>query len=82
MNHITIDADLAAKLADGAGPVQIYDEEGRLLGVFQSEGYRRLVEEALAACPVSDEELKRRRESRELGRSLKEILADLERRAS
>ena len=81
MNQITIDADLAAKLADAKQPVEVYDQQGRLLGVFKSEAYRQFVEEALAACPVSAEELKRRM-GQKGGRPLKDILADLERRAS
>lgn len=81
MDRITIDADLSAQLADAMQPVQVFDAQGRLLGVFRSQAYQRLVEEALAACPVSNEELKRRM-GRGGGRPLKDILADLERRAS
>jgi hypothetical protein len=81
MDRITIDADLSAQLTDAMQPVRVYDAQGRLLGVFRSEAYQRLLEKALAACPVSDEEL-RRRASRKGGRELKDILADLERRAS
>ncbi len=81
MAQITVDADLAAKLADILEPIIVCDGYGRPIGVFKSEAYRRLVDEALAACPVSEEEL-RRRKGRMQGRPLKEILADLERRAS
>ncbi len=82
MDRITIDAALSEQLADAAREIPLYDGEGRLLGVFRSEAYRRQLEDAVASCPVSDEELQRRRASTAPGRPLKDILADLERRAS
>ncbi len=82
MNSITIDAGLAAKLADAKQAVELYDEQGRLLGVFKSEAYWREHEKAVAACPTSQEEIRRRSAQKGGGRSLKEILDDLNRRAS
>jgi hypothetical protein len=80
MNEITVDADLAAKLVDATQPVEFRDEQGRLLGVFKSEAYWREFEKAVAACPVTEEELDRR-SARKGGRTLKEIMDDLNRQA-
>ncbi|HEX6984061.1 MAG TPA: hypothetical protein VF170_01735 [Planctomycetaceae bacterium] len=80
MVSVTIGSDLARKFADATGPVYVYDEQGRMLGIFRSELYQQLREEALAACPASEDELKRRA-ARWEGRPLADILEDLERRA-
>ena len=80
MLDVTIGSDLARTLADAPRPVYVRDEQGRLLGIFRSELYQQLREEALAACPASEEELKRRA-ARWEGRPLADILEDLERRA-
>ncbi len=80
MDGITIDADLAAKLADSTQPVEFFDEKGQSIGVFKSQAYWREYEKAVAACPVTEEELDRR-SARKGGRSLKEIMDDLNRQA-
>lgn len=80
MDGITIDADLAAKLADSTQPVEFFDSKGQLIGVFKSQAYWREFEKCIAACPVTEEELDRR-SAQQGGRSLKEIMDDLNRLA-
>jgi len=58
--------------------VEIRDEEGELIGYFTPRVDRSLYESV--EIPVSEEEL-RRRAQKGGGRTLAEILADLERRA-
>lgn len=75
MSRITIDATLSAQLRSATGPVELCDGTGEVLGQY--------VPRAGGAAPrpqISDEELARRKQHRG-GRSLVEILADLEKRA-
>lgn len=82
MNRITIDGELASKLADAPQAVEICDPAGRCLGLFKSNAYWRQYEHALATCPMTDDELRRRSSETRSGRTLDEILRDLRKRAS
>jgi hypothetical protein len=79
MTKLTLDQSSAAKLAEVPGPVQLCDEDGRVLGWYQpgmlSEPPRALKDIA----PLSNEELERRSKNREQGRPLKDIWRDLNR---
>jgi hypothetical protein len=80
MDTLTIDADLAAKLADTTQPVEFFDDKGQLIGVFKSQAYCREYEKSSAAGPVTEDELDRR-SAEKGGRTLKEIMDDLNRQA-
>jgi hypothetical protein len=79
MTKLTLDDIAASKLASLAGPVQICNVDGAILGWYQpgmlSEPPRALKDIA----PLSDEELDRRSKNREKGRPWKDILRDLTR---
>jgi hypothetical protein len=75
MERIVVDQNLPAKLADILHPVELCDGEGRVLGRFTP------VLDPIDICdsePQLSEEEWRRREEEPGGRSLREILADLE----
>ncbi len=77
MTRVTADAVLLSKLGNCESVVELCDETGRLLGYFHPAGAPSKIEgENLS--PISDEEIERCRSQR-TGRSLTEILADLER---
>ncbi len=77
MNQVIIDQSTSEKLALAGEPVELRDTTGRLLGYFHPPdddlygGYE---------SPTSAEELERRAHEGG-GRSLKEIMADLEKRS-
>jgi hypothetical protein len=75
MTKIVVDAAMRSKLRDLAEEMQFTDEAGRVLGNFTPwpTGAQREPQ-------ISEEELDRR-ERAGGGRSLKEILADLEKQA-
>jgi hypothetical protein len=77
MTRLVLDHDILARLGPLDRPLEICDESGHTLGFFKplvkNEASRDL--EPL----ISREEIERRKQIKE-GRSLKEILADLERR--
>jgi len=75
MSQLTVDATLSAKLRDLAGPVEIVDESGRILGRYVPQG-----KDTATEGQISAEELARRRQEPG-GRPLAEILADLEKQA-
>ena len=78
MNRIVVDQANAAKL-DGVEQVaELCDESGRLLGYFTPAHDHSLYEGV--ESPISGEEMSRRIEQGG-GRTLKEIMADLQRRA-
>lgn len=77
MTRLTINSDLSAKLGSYLSPVELCDESGRTLGTFQPALSPEEVKRILAERPYSEEELKRRRESR-TGRPLADILRDLQ----
>jgi hypothetical protein len=77
MDKVVVDSPAARILREVRAEAEIVDEYGLLLGVFtpveNKELYRRV------EIPYTTEELKRLAEQ-EGGRTLKEILADLEKR--
>ena len=78
MTRVIVDPLTCAKLINVQNPLELCDDSGHLLGRFipALDPSRQGVLEP----GISDEELDRR-EREEGGRSLAEILADLERRA-
>jgi hypothetical protein len=77
MTQITIDAVLREKLSSLSQPVDFIDEAGCLVGRFTPavdlSGYER------SGPQISEEEIQRRSQRRG-GRTLAEIMADLEKR--
>ena len=75
MTRMVLDKDTIAKLFNLSRPLEICDESGSTLGHFlpveDKEIYRNI------QIPISEEELEKR-EREPGGRSLKEILHDLE----
>ena len=78
MNEVTVDAALRARLNNLDDLLQIRDESGRVLGYFHPLVESASSEEGAIRSPISDEEIDRRRSQR-TGRSLAEVLADLNR---
>jgi hypothetical protein len=78
MTKIVVDAAFWAKLSNLEGPVELCDEMGRTLGYFHSVANPSGLGE-LPASLISEEEVQRRLQQGG-GRSLEEILADLEKR--
>jgi hypothetical protein len=77
MSKVVLDETLRAKLNDLTEHVEICDPAGNTLGHYlPAELYHRLLYEGVED-PISDEELERRL-GEPGGRSLAEILADLE----
>jgi hypothetical protein len=77
MSEVIIDSVTVNKLREINECVEIRDEAGELIGYFTPRVDRRLYESV--EVPISEEELRRRAQKRS-GRTLAEILADLERR--
>jgi len=78
MNKVIIDRATHAKLADLTESAEIQDETGRILGYYTPAHDRSLYE--AVEPPISEEELDRR-EQEGGGRTLAEILSDLEDKA-
>jgi hypothetical protein len=78
MVRVILDASVLAKLNNPDGPVEVCDESGGMVGYFQPV-YSSATTREKPVSPISDEELRRRQQQRG-GRSLEEILADLEKR--
>jgi ATP-dependent RNA circularization protein (DNA/RNA ligase family) len=78
MSELTVDSATLTKLRQVNERVEIRDEAGELIGYFTPRVDRLLYESV--EIPVSEEEL-RRRAQKGGGRTLVEILADLEPRA-
>lgn len=78
MTRIIVDGPIRARLEEAAGVAEIRDANGRILGYFRR--VPDLSEYEGTECPVSEEELQRRIQEGG-GRTLKEILADLEKLA-
>jgi hypothetical protein len=78
MSSVVLDSKSLEQLRQAEGRVEVRDEAGQLVGYFTPHVARSLYDSVEA--PVSDEEL-RRRAQKGGGRTLAEILADLERRA-
>ena len=78
MSELIVDSATVSKLREINERVEIRDEAGELIGYFTPRVDRQLYDSV--KVPISDEEL-RRRAQRKVGRTLAEILSDLERRA-
>jgi hypothetical protein len=78
MTRITADAELQAKLSGLASEVEVCDEAGKTLGVFFPAEWHHQLLYAYARSQVSNEELDQARQETG-GRSLRDILSDLER---
>lgn len=77
MNGIQVETSLAERLAVAVGPICVCDEAGRLLGIFQPDGYESYRDAALKACPADEQELAKRA-ARWEGRPWAEVVADWE----
>ena len=78
MTKLTVDESLPAQLAEREFPAELCDASGRVIGAFIPVAFRCFYEDL--EPQVSEEELERRSRD-EGGRSLAEILADLEKSA-
>lgn len=78
MTQLTIDQALGQRLLSAEGPVELHDETGKLVGYFSPAVDPELYQGV--DSPLSEEELRRREQSGG-GRTLAEILRDLESRA-
>jgi hypothetical protein len=79
MTKLVVDERLRARLGDLTETAQLCDERGHILGYFlPAKIYDRALYDGVEP-PISDDEL-RRRVSEPGGRSLAEILADLQAR--
>jgi hypothetical protein len=78
MNEVTVDAALRARLNNLDDPLQVRDESGRILGYSHPVVEPAASEATSIRSPSSTEELERRRSQR-AGRSLEEILNELNR---
>jgi hypothetical protein len=77
MTTVTLDAAAIARFQGVADYAAIRDEAGRVVGYFCPTRQVPRDADGKVISPISDEEL-RRRSNEPGGRSLKEILADLE----
>jgi hypothetical protein len=77
MTIITVDEATCAKLAKGKEPLEICSRSGQILGVFHPAKEELFYENF--EPPISEEELDRLSKQRG-GRTLAEIMADLEKR--
>lgn len=71
MASIVLDAATIARLGELAGAIEVYDPAGKIIGYFHHFG------DFPRTSPISEVEL-RRRQSQRTGRSLTEILDDLQ----
>jgi hypothetical protein len=78
MTRVTVDDVTRAQLADRDAPVELFDVSGRLLGFFHPAMDDSLYENY--EPPISEEEVVRLSHQRG-GRTLAEIMADLEKRS-
>ena len=78
MAKMVVNAEISERLRNALGQVELYDETGMLIGYFISETDKSFY--ASVEVPIADEELRRRAEKGG-GRTLAEIMADLERRS-
>ena len=77
MTRVTLDAATCAKLGNLKKCLELCDESGRTLGYFTPAEDRSLYEGVQPT--ITDEQLERR-EREQGGRTLKEILTDLDKR--
>lgn len=81
MNKVTLDGAGRLQLDDLDGEVEICDQTGRTVGYYLPVGLRDELLYAWAKSQVSEEELELARQQPG-GRSLKEILVDLNNRCN
>ena len=74
MTRITIDPSFSNQLRGLTQPVELCDTSGQVLGRYIPEADER-------GPQITEEELRRRKQRGGSGRSLAEIMADLEKRA-
>jgi hypothetical protein len=74
MTRIVLDAALAARLKSTHDAIELADPDGAILGHFTPT---HAIQKLTAKVPFTEEEIKQAKEKRG-GRSLAEILADLE----
>ncbi len=74
MSILLVDSELATKLDQADGSMQVCTRDGRLLGYFSPAKPKTIRFEP----PISNEELRRR--ATETGRPVADILRDLEKR--
>lgn len=72
MNRVTVDQTTGSQFHSAPGPVQVFDESGRLLGHFVPQSSHLNI-----PCPYTETELKEMRNANG-GRALNEILGSLE----
>ena len=77
MDRITVNKNTADSLARSRKPSELCDSSGRVLGYFRPAADLRIHDET--DIPVTEEELDHRSKT-EGGRTLAEIMADLEKR--
>lgn len=78
MSRIILDAATAAKLLHMTEPVECCDASGHVLGVFHPRVEVSTLLPDGVECPLSDEELERRRRSTERRHTTREVLRHLE----
>jgi hypothetical protein len=79
MTKLTVDPELRAKLGDFQDLVEFHDESGRVVGFFHPVPAANASSNQ-SKSPISDEEIETARQQR-TGRSLADIVADLDRQA-
>jgi hypothetical protein len=80
MTTVTVNAAISAKLGELSTPVVLCDEAGRVLGHFQPAGIPVGIKSLRELSPYSDEQVEELQRNATGGRSLREIIADLEQR--
>jgi hypothetical protein len=75
MTRVTVDSDLRKKLFNLAEPIDLYDESGRLIGMFTP--INTSPPPNYTEPPLSEEEWQRRRQGPDY--SIDEVIAKLER---
>jgi len=78
MLTITADAAMLAKLRAANGLAEIRDDEGTVVGFYAPASVEKAPQRAEAAARVDWEELRRRANSPERGRTLKEVFQHLQ----
>lgn len=78
MIRVELDDDLRERLGNLSQRVELFDASGTVVGYVQPLGHRTVSADGPVKSPFSDEEIRQRAQNRS-GRSLNEILADLQR---
>jgi hypothetical protein len=79
MTRLVVDSAMVDSLRGLLGPVELCDDQGRVLGEFRPAPGRTSLYDGVES-PLSNDEIERR-ENEQGGRSLAEILDDLRRRS-